>query len=175
MSVGQHLEELLELYECLPRRVDRVLEIGTEHGGWLLMLASVLEASAEMCAVDQEHHPEFDVARDEIEYLGHSLFHIRGSSADAVRQVEAWLGGGPLDVLHLDGPHTYEGVRQGWNDYAPLVRPGGIVVIHDVEPTGPHAIFGAQQLFREREKDHRTQLCHMKWQEGLGIGIVFVD
>lgn len=42
------------------------------------------------------------------------------------------LAGRPIDVLHIDGDHSYDGVRADWEMYSPLVRPGGLILIHDV-------------------------------------------
>ncbi|MDP9171002.1 MAG: class I SAM-dependent methyltransferase, partial [Acidobacteriota bacterium] len=36
-----------------------------------------------------------------------------------------------IDYLHIDGDHSYEGSRQDFFDYKPLVAPGGIVTFHD--------------------------------------------
>lgn len=58
----------------------------------------------------------------------------RGDSHDPASL--AWLAdrlaGRPVDVLHIDGDHSYEGVRGDWQAYAPLVRAGGLVLVHDV-------------------------------------------
>jgi hypothetical protein len=35
-------------------------------------------------------------------------------------------------MLFIDGDHTYDGVRQDYEMYAPLVRPGGLVGFHDI-------------------------------------------
>ena len=37
-----------------------------------------------------------------------------------------------LDVLFIDGDHTYEGVKADLNNYAPLVKSGGRIILHDV-------------------------------------------
>lgn len=47
------------------------------------------------------------------------------------------LNGTPIDVLFLDGDHTFEGVATDWDLYSPLVRPGGIVALHDICWHGP--------------------------------------
>jgi len=38
---------------------------------------------------------------------------------------------GRLDVLFIDGDHSYEGVLADWLLYSPLVKTGGIVAFHD--------------------------------------------
>lgn len=37
----------------------------------------------------------------------------------------------PIDLLFIDGDHTYEGVKQDWEAFAPHVNPFGVVVFHD--------------------------------------------
>lgn len=44
------------------------------------------------------------------------------------------LGG--IDLLFIDGDHSYDGCRADWDGFSPLVNPGGVVVIHD---TGGHS------------------------------------
>jgi len=177
IQVGQDLEELLQLYEHLPERTERVLEIGTQHGGWLFMLASVLSPPAQLCGVDQVGYPAFEVVRREIEGAGFGVTRIIRPAALARPDVDAWLGDAKLDVLHLDASHD-DGVCEEWNLYSPLVRPGGIVAIHDVRPTGPHAEYGAHDLFRTLGENlgagaaFRTHICLRAWPEGLGIGVV---
>jgi predicted O-methyltransferase YrrM len=39
-----------------------------------------------------------------------------------------------LDFLFIDGDHTYEGVKQDFEMYTPLVRKGGLVAMHDIVP-----------------------------------------
>jgi predicted O-methyltransferase YrrM len=37
-----------------------------------------------------------------------------------------------LDILFIDGDHTYEGVKADLANYAPLVKSGGRIILHDV-------------------------------------------
>jgi hypothetical protein len=66
---------------------------------------------------------------------------LLGDSHDPamVEQLEAMLDGDAIDLLFIDGDHTFEGVKQDYEMYSPLVRPGGMVAFHDVcgHPTMP--------------------------------------
>jgi cephalosporin hydroxylase len=36
-----------------------------------------------------------------------------------------------VDFLWIDGDHTYEGCKADYENYSPLVVPGGLIGIHD--------------------------------------------
>lgn len=59
---------------------------------------------------------------------------ICGDSHDPAtrEQLLAELAGDPVDMLFIDGDHTYEGVKADYELYSPLVRPGGIIGFHDI-------------------------------------------
>jgi predicted O-methyltransferase YrrM len=57
------------------------------------------------------------------------ILPVRGFSTDVVNQV---LGLTPqLDVLFIDGDHSYEGVKADWDAYKSFLEPGSIVIFHD--------------------------------------------
>jgi hypothetical protein len=37
-----------------------------------------------------------------------------------------------VDLLFIDGDHTYEGVKADYDLYGPLVRRGGVLAFHDI-------------------------------------------
>ena len=37
----------------------------------------------------------------------------------------------PIDVLFIDGDHSYEGVKSDWDNYTPHMSPFGVIVFHD--------------------------------------------
>jgi len=54
---------------------------------------------------------------------------IRGSSIDVVDEVAARVKS--LDLLFIDGDHSYAGVKADWDAYKRFLRPGSIIVFHD--------------------------------------------
>ena len=172
ITVGQHLEELLQLYDHLPARVEHVLEIGTHHGGWLFMLASAIPAPARFCAVDPVGCAEIGWVQADLRQAGFDVALVERRSADALPAIRQWLDGASLDVLHLDGAHKAAAVGLDWEMYAPLVRPGGIVSLHDIAASGPEAQAGPRRLFEALQHTHQTHVCQVLWGKGLGIGVV---
>lgn len=51
---------------------------------------------------------------------------VRKVSADARADIPQ-----PIDMLFIDGDHSYEGVKADWDLFSPLVSPFGVVVFHD--------------------------------------------
>src|SRR6185312_3332998 len=37
----------------------------------------------------------------------------------------------PIDLIFIDGDHSYEGVKRDWELFLPHVKPTGIVIFHD--------------------------------------------
>lgn len=58
----------------------------------------------------------------------HGDSHLSGT----LDELATRLGGDPIDMLFIDGDHSYEGVRADVEMYVPLVRLGGIVALHDI-------------------------------------------
>jgi predicted O-methyltransferase YrrM len=140
----QKEKEILALLQRLmPLRPRRVLEIGTAAGGTLLLLSRVAADDALLVSIDQ---PEGGFGGG-YNRLRSSLYRsfarceqrivlIRADShrPSTRRRLAAALGGERLDFLLIDGDHSAAGVRQDFDDYAPFVRPGGLIALHDIRP-----------------------------------------
>jgi glycosyltransferase involved in cell wall biosynthesis/predicted O-methyltransferase YrrM len=64
---------------------------------------------------------------------------IRKKSSDAVAQVKAKCI--EIDMLHIDGNHDTEKVTQDFENYLPLVKEGGVVVVDDVDWPSVYAAY----------------------------------
>lgn len=54
---------------------------------------------------------------------------VRGFSSEVVGQVRSVTN--VLDLLFIDGDHSYDGVKADWEAYKTFLRPGSIIVFHD--------------------------------------------
>jgi len=72
-----------------------------------------------------------------------------------------------IDLLHIDGLHTYEAVKEDFETWYPKVRPGGIVLFHDVMARLKD--FGAWKFFEELERSHDEIF---KFHHGFGLGVL---
>jgi predicted O-methyltransferase YrrM len=141
---GQVRAEIRALLKLLqPRRCRRLLEIGTQHGGSLFLLAQAAHPEALILSIDLPHgefgggyplwrapvYRRFGLPDQRIELIR------ADSHAEATRiRVEELLGGEQLDFLFVDGDHTYDGVRRDFELYSGLVRKGGLIAFHDIAP-----------------------------------------
>ncbi len=147
------------------RELKRVCEIGSFRGGSLFIWCQLASPDAQVISVDLAgrlfgggHR------RRSVELMrwfgqpGQRLEFVRGDShAPAVRaQVEALLAGEQLDFLFIDGDHTYAGVKKDFEDYAPFVRPGGIIAFHDIEHDDARPESEVARLWQELKPQYES-------------------
>jgi Methyltransferase domain len=77
----------------------------------------------------------------------------------------ARFGDESIDVLHLDGLHTEAAVRHDIEAWLPKLRPGGILLLHDVDVRSKG--FGVWKIWMELQEQSRSWTFH----EGPGLGL----
>jgi predicted O-methyltransferase YrrM len=183
---SQQLDEIVPALERIGRlRPQRVCEIGTSAGGTLYLLTRVSAPDALVVSIDLAISPHTKALRARLAKPGQRVVSIAGDSHDesTATQLERLLAGEPLDALFIDGDHSYEGVRADFERYAPLVRGGGIVALHDINEDfrtrhgieTPSISGDVPRFWRELKERHRTEeLIADPEQDGFGIGIVYL-
>jgi hypothetical protein len=73
---------------------------------------------------------------------------------------------GSIDLLHIDGFHTYEAVRCDFDTWYPKVAPGGIVLFHDI--AARIMDFGAWRYWSDLTRSHET----FTFRHGFGLGVL---
>jgi hypothetical protein len=70
-----------------------------------------------------------------------------------------------IDVLHLDGLHTETAVRHDVESWLPKLRPGGILLLHDVRVRSKD--FGVWKIWAELQRQSRS----WTFENGPGLGV----
>jgi cephalosporin hydroxylase len=141
-------EDLIRLQELIYRqRPDVILETGIAHGGSAVFCASLcrLIGSGRVIAVDVAIRPH-NRAAIEAHELAPLITLIEGDSAapGTVERVVADIGRGQDVLLILDSDHSKAHVRAELEAYAPLIRPGGHIVVADGAISGFASLPGAR-------------------------------
>jgi len=91
-----------------------------------------------------------------------------------LQRVRAILGDRPLDVLFIDGDHSYGGVRADWEMYGPLVAPDGLVAFHDIVVHPPETGCEVHTLWQElKERFAHWEIVADGGKSMGGIGVIW--
>jgi len=161
------------------------LEIGSFRGGSLDAFGRCMSPGATLIAVDAPMPAEnggvklLETAGGLCDdgYVAHVVL---GGSEHASTQaaVKEHLAGRSVDVLLIDGRHTTPAATLDVANYVPLVRPGGLVIFHDVgpcvwEPTRSQGFIDA--LFPVWRKLAARHGRKMVVQAHCGYGLVWLN
>lgn len=184
----QKESELAELVTYVSREIELryVLEVGTLEGGTLWLWTQLALPNASLVAIDRDLSPLvlercYSYRRAEQRMR---IWHADSHDALTIAEVSAYCGRRRLDLLFIDGDHELEGVRADFNAYAPLVRPGGLVVLHDTHgrgeghPTGPRELvaeLAVAKMIGDRRLGDRVELFDRNRDDWGGFTVYTID
>jgi cephalosporin hydroxylase len=170
------LEALRQIQVLRPRYV---VELGTAHGGTLLLWSRVAHPEATLITIDlpggQFGGGSSILRVPLIRRLGlprQKIHIIRADShsGGTLEQTRTYLDGHAADFLFIDADHTESGVRADYRMYSPLVRPGGIIGFHDIAIQSPE--YGVQTLWKELSERGNARAILAK-PNPFGIGLLY--
>ena len=170
----QNQDELAWMLERVKGKRS-LLEVGSSFGGTLKRMAAVMPRGAKIVSIDLacDSTPPFfnplaslkDTCR-KIGLMGGSVELLVGNSHDP-DVIAAARKYAPYDFCFIDGDHTYEGVKQDWENYGPMAK---VVGFHDIG--GP--VEGCTRFWGELKAstEYRIEEFISDANPKFGIGIV---
>lgn len=179
-QISQEIKSLLNLLQ--EKRPKSILEIGTDKGGTLYLFSKVADPGAILASVDIKLNNGALIASFARHKQVIKLLEGDSTHPSTLKTLRTWFPNG-IDFLFIDGDHTYEGVKQDFQSYAPWVNPGGLIAFHDIVEdnetrynviTGGWA-GGVPRFWREVKTNYQhVEFIKDCQQSGLGIGVLFV-
>ena len=74
--------------------------------------------------------------------------------------------GDSVDLLHIDGLHTYEAVSSDFAEWLPKLRRNGIIMLHDINPD---LDYGSRRFWGEVRQTYPV----LEFTHSWGLGVVF--
>jgi predicted O-methyltransferase YrrM len=175
--------EILQLLKIIELRMPKyVLEIGTSNGGTLFLLSRVATEDACMISIDLPlgayggGYPAWKRPfYKSFAQKGQTIRLIRADSHKPVTQEEvaAILQTNKIDLLFIDGDHTYGGVKKDFDMYEPFVRVGGMIVLHDIVSHRREHDCGVDKYWDEIKKNHEhLEFIENPNQPWAGLGLI---
>lgn len=113
------------------RPLKTILEIGVNNGtstSCLLLGLRDSNSDARLYSIDKN-----DVKDKVGKFVGKEFFKEISSDWTFIHgDSKAVSWDKEIDVLLIDGDHSYNGVKADYEKYVPFVRKGGIILIHDI-------------------------------------------
>ncbi|MFX1328694.1 MAG: class I SAM-dependent methyltransferase [Promethearchaeota archaeon] len=176
------LIEYLKLIKSIKPKI--ILDIGTAMGGTLFLLSRFSAPDALLISVDL---PEIFVGGRKFPN-NPSFFKIftkkkqkvilirddshKFSTFNSIKKV---LNNRKIDILFIDGDHSYEGLKQDFEMYKPLVKSGGLVCFHDIVSGSYKKVGDVPKFWNNIRNEFNYREIVENWnQEGFGIGILFI-
>jgi Methyltransferase domain len=153
------------------------VELGVHTGASLIAAASAAAAwrvPTQLVGIDtflgDEHAGQYDgdgLYNDLLAYLSHNFPAVRlerSYFADALPLFPR----ASIDILHIDGLHSYEAVRNDFETWFDRVSPTGVILMHDIEVR--ERGFGVHLLW----EDLRARLPTLEFSHSHGLGVVML-
>jgi len=178
-QVREEISGFLKLLAQNPPKT--VLEVGTEKGGTFFLLTRAATPDAFLVTMDlpagqmssypawrEKLYQGFAHNRQRIE-----LVRKDSHAPSTLATVRELLGGRKLDLLFIDGDHSYDGAKKDFEMYSPLVALGGTIAFHDIVDGAEENVGGVPRLWRELKQNRRHIEFVKSWQQGgWGIGVL---
>jgi len=181
--IMQEKYEISKLYDILKKEnIKSYLEIGSAKGGTLFVISKAINKNAEIVSLDLPggrfgggssllYLPIFK----RLVLKTQKLHQLRGNSHDKKHiEILKNIYKNKIDLLFIDGDHTYTGVKKDFEMYSPLIRKGGLILFHDIAKHPKETECNVHKFWNEiKNKYKHTELITSSDQKWAGIGILY--
>jgi predicted O-methyltransferase YrrM len=172
-------------YELIGRlRPKTIVELGTYSGSSFAAFCQAVEAcgiEAKCYGIDlwqgDIHMGKFeeDLFQEVSAYMASNYPAIATLVRKDFNEAVDLFDDGSVDLLHIDGTHTYEAVSNDYNTWLPKMSDCGVVLFHDINVTvknaGEAALrFGVRKFF----DSVKAQYPHLEFEHCWGLGVLVV-
>jgi glycosyltransferase involved in cell wall biosynthesis len=155
----------------------KIVELGAQRGHSFFSFCQAVKdgfLNTELFAVDTWEGDKHTGSYDESVWIsvnsvknkyfgGLPINFLRKTFDEATEDFEE----GSIDILHIDGYHAYEAVKNDFERWCGKVRDNGIVLFHDIVVKKDD--FGVYQLWHELKKSYKT----FEFYHSNGLGVLF--
>jgi predicted O-methyltransferase YrrM len=166
-GINQDKKEIILLLRYLSDYdIKTYLEIGTENGGTLWLFSKFMPEDSLAISVDTD-------VPSVLPKLPGQCHLVVADSRDnyTVHRISKILAGRQVDLLLIDGNHNIAGYD--FERYSILVRHGGIVLFHDINPNGPrHNVGTVPEVWLNTKDKYKHVEFVANNPDGFGIGLI---
>ncbi len=175
--------EILKLIKIIKNKKPKtVIEIGTAQGGTLFLISKAIPEDSLIVSIDLPGG-SFGYGYPKIKMRLYKSFSrpkqklhlIRADShkLNTLNKVKKILNNRTVDLLFIDGDHTYDGVKKDFEMYSPLVNNTGIIGFHDIVISKKRSNVGVNDFWIEIKKNYEYEEIVENWKQlRCGIGIL---
>ena len=145
---------------------ETIVELGVDYGFSTFVFANALKnTTGKIYGIDLFMGDPHTGTRNTYDFVmknikDHDVTNIEIIKGDFTSISKIWNK--PIDILHIDGFHTYDAVKNDFTNWSSYVKDDGIIIFHDTAI--PH--FGINDFFRELNGGYKLYFIH---SAGLGI------
>jgi len=180
-QVRSELTQFLSIARAINPKI--IVEIGTATGGTLFTFSRILHPTGTLISIDLPYgkfgggyhvwkvpfYKSFVSNKQQI-----FLLRADSHAPSTFAKFQKLLNNLPIDMLFIDGDHSYEGVKKDFEMYSPLVRKGGIIAFHDIADHDRYDGCDVDLYWEKIKVKYKNQEIIGKDNVGWGgIGIIY--
>ncbi len=184
IKLYQKKDEIIEFLKIFTKiKPKLILEIGTYDGGTLFFLSKFAHPDATIITIDLPiirqgagYSPAKIPFYKAFKSKNQKIHFIRENSHTiaAITKVQKILKRKKIDVLFIDGDHTYKGVKKDYENFSPFVRKGGLIAFHDIVEHPNELKCEVDRFWNEiKENCEYREFISEKGKKWAGIGLIY--